>query len=217
MQAVKTYFQALAEVLPDYDAFFRPGASEDALAAQEAHFGVELPESYKALMRTHDGERYYLMAVLGYALLPLEESRVRSGGFYRETETDPKASPSEERPSENLHPEKVRDSFFLNRRIVVADSSGRASICLDYDPAPGGTPGQVIFVTQDFDAPIGWLADNFDAFLTLAAKAIRDRDMMLSDDRGGPGSEYFEAREDVFFEFMPGMTRYMQRVKKAAR
>ena len=156
----------LDEHAPDKLGSLAPGAEESQLAKAEAALGVRLPDDFRASALIHDGERDWAFVVHGWNLMSLEriveEWRVWKD-LYDAGEYNVLVGAT--RAEGPIWPDWWRPSW-----IPIAGDGGGNFFCLDLDPAPGGTVGQVVEVWHDGDARTvvapsfrAWLADFADA------------------------------------------------------
>jgi cell wall assembly regulator SMI1 len=129
----------LAANAPDIRADLQPGASDADLASAAAAFGVELPSDVVASYRVHDGTRGGAGPLLGdWRLLSLAAAAQEwktlqewaDGGEFEDSEAEPAA--------------QIKDDWWNPRWIPVASNSAGDFLCVDLDPAPAGTRGQVM-------------------------------------------------------------------------
>ena len=153
------------------------GASDAAIAAAEKTLGCRLPEAFVASARLHDGEGEPIGLIGGWELLSLsricDEWQVWNGLFQAGDFSDAQSDPE---PG-------IKADWWNPRWIPITYSGSGDHHCLDLDPAPDGTPGQVIQMWHDWQArtraAIGfdaWLAD-FAADLARGRYELRDRQL----------------------------------------
>lgn len=142
----------LRATAPDLLAALPAGASPEAIAAAERHLGVELPADVRETYAAHDGTggvddgggiiptEYY--GLLGVALHSLDEM-VREWQMWQEWRG---SQPVEPRISNLPLKGPVKAERSNPRWLPVTWDGGGCNLCIDLDPAPGGVPGQVIFL-----------------------------------------------------------------------
>lgn len=166
----------LAEHHPRALALFAPPASPEAIAAAEAALGVTLPEDYKQFLRIHNGQNEFAPWVGLGALLPIEEVAAARANIFNE---DGAIDPDQVGPG-------IRAVDYLQAWIPISRSSrNRDYLCLDLDPAPGGTVGQILEFVVDFDArPLvaGSFADLLAKYFEQAQTGEIDLSQGLDDD-----------------------------------
>lgn len=140
---------------PDVLDQFNSPASGEAIAAAEAKLGVTLPDDYKAFLRLADGQNEFAAFVGQGALLPIAE--------VAETQL---MGEEVDVPIECVG-EGVRAVDCARGWIPISRSSrGRDFLCIDLDPAPNGTWGQIIEYVVDAGArPL--VANTFADLLSL--------------------------------------------------
>lgn len=122
----------VAALLPDYRDSLEEGYAPAQLAALlqpfEARIGTRLPPAYYALYEQFDGDSCGLAFGWFFTSLGRAAARQQSdeSGWY--------ASPD--------NPDQVQPRSHSSRRLPIAEDYGGSVIYLDYDPAPGGTPGR---------------------------------------------------------------------------
>lgn len=163
--------------LPPENYIFNPPATDDQIDEFERLVGLQLPSSYRALYRWHDGEaddrwgHFY-----GLPLLSLRQAAVEWTGW-KETIVGfggnryaiPAAS----------WPEGAVDPAYVNPRWIplTQDGSGN-NIGLDFDPWPRGRIGQVILHGRDEDVK-AVLAPSLGAFLRWIADLLEGGNFRL--------------------------------------
>ncbi|HEY4178271.1 MAG TPA: SMI1/KNR4 family protein [Kofleriaceae bacterium] len=132
----------LAENRPGALSQFNPGATADEIAAAEAKLGVTLPDDYKQFMAIHDGQDEFAPFVELGALLPIGKiADARQNIYGEETPIDT-----------DLAGPGVRAIDYSNNWIPISRSArNRDYLCIDLDPAAGGTRGQIIEYIVDFN------------------------------------------------------------------
>ncbi len=140
---------------PDVLQQFNPPACAEAVAAAEAELGVSLPDDYKAFLALADGQDDCAAFVGLGALMPIAE--VASTKLMGEEREVPAACAG---PG-------VRAVDCATGWIPISRSArGRDYLCIDLDPAPEGTRGQIIEYVADGDArPL--IAKSFADLLSL--------------------------------------------------
>ncbi|WP_439631840.1 TIGR02996 domain-containing protein [Gemmata sp.] len=142
----------LRATAPDLLAALPAGASPEAIAAAERRLGVELPADVRESYAVHDGSggvdhgagiiptEYY--GFMGVALHSLDEM-VREWQMWQEWRG---GQPVEPRSSFLPLEGPVKAERSNPRWVPVTWDGGGCNLGIDLDPAPGGVPGQVIFL-----------------------------------------------------------------------
>jgi cell wall assembly regulator SMI1 len=130
---------------PDYYAILRPGASDAALDAYAARFGLELPAELRQIYRWRDGQDLAVSAALvhNHMFIPLE------------------ASASSKELCDGMIGFDFEDPNWWRRGWVpFTQSYGGDHYCVDLDAEAGAAPGRVIDFWHD-DADRHVLAPSF--------------------------------------------------------
>ena len=157
MRLLDDLLKHVQKLLPDYaDSLaegYDPRQLAEYLQAFEARIGTKLPAAYYALYEQFDGDSMGL--ALGWFFMPLSraESRLQTD------DASEYASPD--------NPDQVQPRTHASRRIPLVDDYGGTVIYLDYDPAPGGTPGQLILIFRDSPTTIYSVAPSLQVFLEI--------------------------------------------------
>jgi len=134
----------LAKNQPQALKQFRPPASASAISQVEKALGRALADDYKEFLAIHDGQEIGGPMVESATLLPVEEVVAR----YERLLTLDAGDEESEYESDN----KVKPTFYSRGWIPIGCSPrGRDFLCLDFDPAKAGKPGQVILFVTDFN------------------------------------------------------------------
>jgi cell wall assembly regulator SMI1 len=157
MRLLAELLDHVAAVLPDYHDSLEEGYAPAQLATLlqpfEARIGTRLPPAYYALYEQFDGDSCGL--ALGWFFMPLGRVEARLRG----DEDSWYASPD--------NPDQVQPRSHASRRLPIVEDYGGSIIYLDYDPAPGGTPGQLILLLRDNPTTIYSVAPSLTVFLEL--------------------------------------------------
>jgi len=167
----------------------RQGASAAAVATLENGVSQVLPDDYKELLRLHDGEDTTYGLLGGWYLLGAGEALQHweaLGGLER--------SGAFEGPHGDFVIEgPVRAMWRSPAWIpIVSDQAGNFHM-LDLDPAPGGSPGQVIYYSHD-DAHRAVLATSTADYLRKFADKLEAGQFEV---RRAPSSRRYMGLRDV--------------------
>lgn len=168
---------SLRNSLPD--EYLPEGASDAQIARAERHLGVHFPKELRELYQVHDGSNAIWLCEGGF-LMPLElaskyknkrlvvpsvvkvwsrwDEMVKEGRF-----ADLKSVPSA----------PVKADWWNPKWIPIADNQEGDHICIDMDPAKGGTIGQVFDFWHEKGAR-ELLAENIAEWLLSVAKDLED-------------------------------------------
>jgi len=123
---------------------FNPGAGADEVAAAEAELGLTFPADLRAYLGLANGETWKSDGFIGgWQLLELEN-------IINEAKT--MRSLAEEGAfgdNSNDSTPAVKGSWWNPRWIPIVASGSGHFFCADLDPAPEGTPGQIILFLHD--------------------------------------------------------------------
>jgi cell wall assembly regulator SMI1 len=155
---------------PDVLAELRPPADAAAIAAAEAALGQALPADYRRFLALHDGQLPDATMVGTCALIPVGELAATYHAMRALFDVSRAIDA-------DLAGEGVRAVEWSPGWLPIGRSArGRDFLCLDLDPAPGGTSGQVIEVIVDFDDRPR-VADSFTALLALFFTQLQTGDL----------------------------------------
>lgn len=153
---------ALRATAPDQFGALAAGATPASIQAAETRLGVALPPDVRESYAVHDGSgEIGLLPIMLYGLIaaPLHslDEMVREWETWQEWRRDgtghasaPPAGP-------------IKADRYNPRWLPVAWDGGAVNLCIDLDPAPGGAPGQMIYL--DHLDPQCVAAEGWRAFL----------------------------------------------------
>jgi cell wall assembly regulator SMI1 len=154
-------------------------ASEQELAARERALGVALPDEFAESYRLHNGQRRDVpgLTEMGW-LLPLKEAvaqrrvwkELLDGGHFVGVSSEPDVG--------------VRDDWWSPKWIPFTHDGGGNHLCIDLDPAPGGSVGQVILMWHD-DPRRELRAGSFGGWLSEFAARLERGELVYSEEYGG--------------------------------
>lgn len=146
--------------------FLNAAASKAAMAEAEQAIGLKFPTDVKDSYSLHDGSRdEYSILPWGYYLLSISEivaswrswqSHV-SSGMWEGWKSDPKGP--------------IRPVHWNLRWLPISANGGGDHQCIDLDPAPRGTAGQVICFSHEV-GPTQVLAVGFKEWLNKYAEDL---------------------------------------------
>jgi cell wall assembly regulator SMI1 len=140
--------------LPELKADLAPGCSQASLAEFESLVGRTFPESLLDLYKTHDGQAGDVNTGPFYGLTFLSVAQARTHWESWKQIVD-EYSPEEMKEasafSKSARPGAVKEVYANKYWIPFAHDYGGNYLGIDLDPAPHGTPGQVINFGRDED------------------------------------------------------------------
>ncbi len=169
---------------PEALEYLKGPATEDAIGRAEAKLRLKLPDDVRASLLVHDGSANptsdYGIAE-GFVLYSLDKviktrelmHRLRASGdipasLDREAEPDP----------------GVRPVWWHDNWIPVAANTSRVLVCVDLDPAPGGSFGQlVLYISDTSDRKV--IAPSFAAWLERIATRLESGTIVARRDDTG--------------------------------
>lgn len=139
---------ALEKIAPQLLEQLNPGISEKELIVFEEKTGVTLPEDFVAFYKIHNGQSSESAGLVnGEELLSLQQiydqwkvwkEVLEDGGF--EDEDGPYTSDPQN---------GIKNDWWNSMWLPVTHNGGGDHICIDLNPAEGGTKGQMIQMWHD--------------------------------------------------------------------
>src|SRR5262249_28103553 len=121
--------------------FLFPGTNEKEIARTEATLKIEFPDDFRESYRIHNGMPE-LVLFENHQLLPLEQIVEVWKGYRAGCDEYIRWCQSTGAPNPKVGPMKTL--WWRDKWIPFLHSPGASSFCLDMDPPPDGTVGQVI-------------------------------------------------------------------------
>ena len=140
-QKLEGWIQANA---PELHETLQAGASDKKIAKLEQRLGVTLPEDYKTFLKLCNGQSEESEAGFYDGELLSAKSVKTQWGVWKELLDDNDFEGIESEPDKG-----VRDDWWNPRWIPFTHDGGGNHLCLDLEPAEGGTVGQVITMWHD--------------------------------------------------------------------
>jgi len=172
----------LADNHGDPDAVLASPASEAAVETLAETVGVDLPASFREFLQQHDGQRSGSRPLLRrYRLLSTDritEEWQRMTDLQAEGAFEDRRSDFEE--WEDGPDEEVREVWWNDQWVPFGIDASGNPLCLDLDPSPAGTRGQVITVPNDAPAR-AVQAERFAAWFADVASAVDDGEYVYSE------------------------------------
>lgn len=130
----------------------KKGATDKKLAALESALGVELPAGVRESYLLHDGQKDGADGLLpeGFADLDAEYVLLSVAGILDDWKSWKKLLDSGEFDGQTATPDAgVRADWWNPGWVPIASNGGGDSVCIDLNPAKGGTLGQVILMNHE--------------------------------------------------------------------
>ena len=174
MQEIWIKFEGwLSSNWPEGLSCLNPPASDDQIAQLESKLGFKLPADYIDCLKVHNGQTGFAGVLDGMEFLSCDEvlsqwrvwKELLDCGDFNDNVSEPD--------------EGVKNDWWNTKWIPFTHNGGGDHLCLDLDPAPTGTVGQVISMWHDMDAR-EWKAISFAEYFeeyvagVLAGKYIYD-------------------------------------------
>jgi len=175
-----------------------PGASEKDLQAFERTIGAELPADVRQSYLRHNGSAgVRLLSVVGEGKWVTLKEAARQWKFFQSIRPDLEAAGFLNTP---LGP--MKEVHISPGWIPISDNSGGDHLCIDLDPAEGGTVGQLFSYWHEYGA---WrlVAPSFTAFLERLLKHLAGERYAINDQGqlapvNGPAPESVDQVQDYF-------------------
>ena len=160
-----------SEKAPDMELGAGAGAAD--ITALETHIGVALPEELKASLMRHNGVENWTKGEL------LSTGRIKNEWDWRSGLAEDEGYG--ERPGEDN--EFIKNCWFDNSWIPIDADGGGNGACLDLNPGPKGTVGQILDLDHE-SGPSGPLFSDFAAYLEKAAEELEGGKFRMNE-KGG--------------------------------
>ena len=162
-QRLDAWLQSMPEAAPDG---FNAPACDDEIRILEGALGAKLPDDFIASLKIHNGQSGRCIGCFdGDDLLDVK-GVLREWTSWRDLVVEGAFEGIASDPDGG-----VKDDWFNLRWIPFAANGMGDCLCLDLDPAPGGTVGQVIRVLND-DERRECLAASFEQWLDRMVKDL---------------------------------------------
>ena len=186
-----------------------PGASEDQIHNLEKILGIQFPESFQNSVLIHDGQDENLPGLLhDWELLSLRRiegewklwKELLDGGEFSDYQSEPEAG--------------VKNNWWNERWIPIAADGAGNFLCMDMDPASGGSLGQIItmwhdeaervIVAQSFRDWLEAFASSLEGNKSSSGQEARNKSPVPPPEAGFPTSElrqnYLNDHKNFFLE-----------------
>ncbi len=161
---------------PDGEDVLASGANDDAL---ERCLGFGIPEMLRASLLAHDGESSDAVGILRSFVLHSSAEILADWRSMLELEAG--LSDDENTPLDAIEGVKFKH-WHRGWLPIAADGTGN-SLCVDLDPGPGGTPGQIILRDHEV-GPTEVLAPDLRSLLERIAAEMEAGKIHVSSDGG---------------------------------
>lgn len=127
----------------DPSGWLRPPATANEIADAEKKLGVKLPGDYIELLKIANGQKSGTSLFNGFGFLAIQEV-----ANYHLKWLEHKADWKAEKTDAD---KGVKPVWYSDGWVGFAELGNGDYLCIDFDPAPGGTLGQIIEFTHDDD------------------------------------------------------------------
>ena len=174
---------ALQEIAPAIYSSLNTGATETEVARLEALIGARLPLAFVESCKVHDGQNADAGGLIETEeLLSLERITAEWGiwkGLLEDGTFEEDGKPFASEPDAG-----VKADWWNALWIPITYDGSGNHYCLDLDPAPGGTTGQIIRMWHD-DGERSLVAASFEEWMGDFAGKLVAGTMVYSEDYGG--------------------------------
>lgn len=163
------------DILEYWEKYISPespgaGASPEELSVLEYYLGQDLPPSFKEFYKIHNGFREPIILPHPSSLLSLEEILERWSALNKLFAKEPLSEEEFEGcTSQCKEVKKVR--WTPGWIPFTISTRGRDYYCLDFEPAPHGISGQIIFFSTDM-GDREFISESFEAFITKYTQSL---------------------------------------------
>jgi cell wall assembly regulator SMI1 len=174
------YVGAMEKGHPAFRSYFAPPASEASIAAAEQTLRLRFPPDLRHLLLKHAGGQEERQVLPGWELYAPERI-VREWRIWEELRREEFVPDGIDCAPEG--PIKSDEWWRLGWIPFCGDGGGN-HLCLDVDPPPGGTSGQVISMWHD-DAARARIAPSLTEFIEIIAADARKGILRWDEEWGG--------------------------------
>ncbi len=160
---LKEFLNAVKSKIPNYKKRMRVGCNEEDLIELESIIKRKLPETYRDLLLTFNGEQQETVSLMGGFCLLSVKRVLREYEFI-------KTNISEE--ADVFQPNLIQPYHYQKDRIPFADDGSGNFISIDYEPNTEGKEGQIIYLPLSEPEPLSVIFNNFDEYLQFLTNAI---------------------------------------------
>jgi cell wall assembly regulator SMI1 len=181
---LKEFLDAVKSKIPNYKKRMRGGCTEEDLIELEGIIKRKLPQTYKDLLLTFNGEQQEMVLLMGgFSLLSFKRV-LREYEFVKTNTHSEKADVFQANLIQPYHYQRDRVSF--------ADDGSGNFISIDYEPNNEGKEGQIIYFPLGEREALSVLFNDFDEYLQFMTKAIIDGRVKIEEnDDDGKKTHHF--------------------------
>lgn len=161
-------------------------ASVEELDFVEQELGIKLPEDFRELYLTHNGQKGILFLFGEFRIHPLADI-VKENRSLREL-IDRKMQQVTDTSG------TIKDCIHNPKWIVFGDNGGNTSLCIDLDPGQQGTMGQIIELMEGDDAR--WCYSGIKSFIADVTEQIASKQLVWDEHAGGFWDTEEESEEE---------------------
>jgi cell wall assembly regulator SMI1 len=158
---------------PDLKKSLKKGASDKQIAKLEKKLGVKLPEDYKTFLQLCNGLKddaeagFYdgdLLSCKNVAAQWTIWKDLLEGDHFEDITSNPQKG--------------IRNDWWNPKWIPITHDGGGNHLCIDLDPARGGTPGQIITMWHDSEER-ELMYDNFSEWLEHILNGVESGEIVF--------------------------------------
>ena len=181
--------ECLAKLAPQILGALQGPASQEEFDQLVEITGTPLPEGFLRLYGEHNGTdpNQFVNFFYGYTFLGLDEC-IRQSADYANIENSTVLKNADSGIKTNY--------VFGACRVPIGDDKGTSLICVDLDPAPGGTFGQVILLDYDSNVALA-LADSIEKFIEDFSNDLANGRYTLNQEALEAGEHWLETDAEI--------------------
>lgn len=162
-KVLKDFLAVAKSKIPSLKKRMNVGCSEEDITELELRIKRKLPETYKELLRTFNGEQEIVLLMGGFSLMSTKEvlwehNFVKTNIYLEETNV--------------FQPDLIQPYHYQRDRVSVASDGGGNFISIDYEPNHKGKEGQIIYFPLGEPEPLSVIFNNFDEYLQFLTNAL---------------------------------------------
>ena len=181
------------------DFILNPPATLEQITEFEKLIGKELPKDIKEFYLTANGQKYeseYSIVRPGFNLMPLEECTKAVKGL-KQRSGQKMSSGLSEMVGVKFNQHGVKDEYdWHDKWVPIATDHFGNYLCIDYDPAQGGKPGQLISVYFD-DVGRNIFAYSLKGHFAFIEKGLKDGKLKFHEETGPYALEQIKEFEQI--------------------